>query len=65
MFYIMSRFFATQEMKLMLAHIVMNYDVKLEGGARPRAIEIKSAAMPDSKVQVLVRLRGDGGSRLV
>ena len=52
------RFFASQEMKLMLAHIVMNYDVKIDG-PRPKNIEIKGAAFPDAKAKLLVRLRQD------
>ena len=43
-------------MKLMLAHIIMNYDLKLEGGP-PKKIELKGIAMPDPKVEILVRHR--------
>jgi cytochrome P450 len=50
------RFLASLLMKLMLAHVVLTYDVKLEG-PRPANIEIKAAAFPDSKVKLLVRLR--------
>lgn len=50
------RFFASQEMKLMLAHIVMNYDVKIDG-PRPKNVEIKGAAFPSGKAKLLVRKR--------
>ncbi|KAL9530972.1 Cytochrome P450 monooxygenase [Sphaerulina musiva] len=51
------RFFAAQEMKLMLAYIVLTYDVRIEGTGRPKNIEIKGAAFPDPGARLLVRLR--------
>ncbi|KAF2173523.1 hypothetical protein M409DRAFT_61895 [Zasmidium cellare ATCC 36951] len=50
------RFFASQEMKLMLAYIVMNYDVKLPG-PRPQSIDIKISSVPPPTAQFLVRRR--------
>ncbi|KAK4497822.1 hypothetical protein PRZ48_010476 [Zasmidium cellare] len=50
------RFFASQEMKLMLAYIVMNYDVKLPG-PRPRNMDIKINSVPPPKAQLMVRRR--------
>ncbi|EME80604.1 uncharacterized protein MYCFIDRAFT_141937 [Pseudocercospora fijiensis CIRAD86] len=50
------RFFASQEMKLMLAHIVMNYDVKLPG-PRPKTYDFKHASVPDPRSQLMIRRR--------
>ncbi|KXT00227.1 hypothetical protein AC579_8540 [Pseudocercospora musae] len=50
------RFFASQEMKLMLAHIVMNYDVKLPG-PRPKNYDFKHASVPDPRSQLMIRRR--------
>ncbi|KAK4613477.1 Cytochrome P450 monooxygenase gloP [Fulvia fulva] len=50
------RFFAAQEMKLMLAYIVNNYDVRLTG-PRPQTIYMKNAAMPDLTASLQFRLR--------
>lgn len=44
-------------MKLMLAYIVLTYDVRIEGTGRPKNIEIKGAAFPDPGARLLVRLR--------
>ncbi|KAF7187091.1 Cytochrome P450 monooxygenase [Pseudocercospora fuligena] len=50
------RFFAAQEMKLMLAYIVMNYDVKIVGSG-PRKRDLKALAIPDAEAKILVRRR--------
>lgn len=50
------RFFASQEMKLMLAYIVMNYDVKLPG-PRPKNHDFKHACVPDPRLQLMIRRR--------
>lgn len=50
------RFFASQEMKLMLAHIVMNYDIKIDGG-RPKNMEINGASVPTNEAEMQIRLR--------
>jgi len=49
------RFFASQEMKLMLAHIVMTYDVRLNGV--PSKQDISLQTLPDTKMMFDVRLR--------
>jgi len=52
------RHFAASELKLMLAHVVMNYDVKLEKeGVRPRDTWIMSACIPNPSAKVLFRRR--------
>jgi len=49
------RFFATQEMKLMIAHIVSNYDIKIEGG-RPKNPGMNGAYFPDPEAAMQIRL---------
>ena len=52
------RFFAANELKAMLAYIVLVYDVKLpEGTQRPKDLEFGPALAPDPKAQVLFRRR--------
>jgi len=50
------RFFAATELKLMLALIVMKFDVKLEG-PRPENLWFVVACMPNPKGEVLFRKR--------
>lgn len=50
------RFFASQEMKLMLAHIVMTYDVRVKGERLPN-VDFKTTTVPDSKMELQVKLR--------
>ncbi|KAI5367110.1 putative cytochrome P450 [Septoria linicola] len=50
------RFFASQEMKLMLAHIVMNYEIKVDGG-RPPNMLINGSSIPSQEAELQVRLR--------
>ena len=50
------RFFAAMELKMMLALIVMNYDVKLEG-PHPENVWIVTSCMPNPKGEVLFRRR--------
>ncbi|KAJ3504346.1 hypothetical protein NLJ89_g7978 [Agrocybe chaxingu] len=52
------RFFAASELKMMLAHIVVTYDVKLQQeGVRPPDLWVSSACIPNPGVQVLFRKR--------
>ena len=54
------RFFAANELKTMLAYLVMNYDIRLEshdGKAKPLALHFASATIPDPKARVLFRRR--------
>ncbi|KZO94422.1 cytochrome P450 [Calocera viscosa TUFC12733] len=52
------RFFAAQSIKLMLAHIVTSYDVKLrDGEGRPANTFFSNACVPDQKAKVLFRRR--------
>lgn len=52
------RFFAAAELKAMLAHIVMNYEVKLEiEGVRPPDQVFEIFRVPDPKAKVWFRKR--------
>jgi hypothetical protein len=52
------RYFAASELKLMFAHVVTNYDVKLENeGVRPRDLWIVGACVPNPNAKVLFRKR--------
>ncbi|KAF7301161.1 Cytochrome P450 [Mycena indigotica] len=52
------RFFAAVELKAMLAHLVLNYDVRfVDNGPRPKNHYMASACLPDSLAQVQIRKR--------
>ncbi|KAK1224080.1 hypothetical protein PQX77_008410 [Marasmius sp. AFHP31] len=53
------RFFAVNELKILLSHIVLNYDVKFpdDNAAFPDPIVIGTAFMPNNKSKVLFRKR--------
>ena len=54
------RYFAACELKLMFAHIVMTYDVKLEiKGVRPPDMWVMTACVPNPNANVLFRKRAD------
>jgi cytochrome P450 len=50
------RFFASQEMKLMIAYIVMNFDIKIDGG-RPPSFSFNGACVPLDSSTMDIRLR--------
>lgn len=50
------RFFASQEIKLMIAHLVMTYDIDISGG-RPENVRIGSSSAPSNDAEMKVRLR--------
>ena len=50
------RFFASQEMKLMIAYVAMTYDIKIEGG-RPKNLYINGASVPRDEATMQIRLR--------
>ncbi|KAJ6523969.1 cytochrome P450 [Mycena vulgaris] len=50
------RFFAATELKGMLAHLVLNYDVKLDG-PRPPDLSFAAVRSPNRKAKVLFRKR--------
>ena len=52
------RFFAANELKAMLAHILLNYDVKIaNGGGRPENMWFGRSSLPNTKAEVLFRKR--------
>jgi cytochrome P450 len=51
------RFFAAMEIKLMLAYVVMTYDMKLVGGVRPPDSPFLYTRMPNARAEVLFRRR--------
>ncbi|GJE99517.1 cytochrome P450 [Phanerochaete sordida] len=52
------RFFAANELKAMMAHVITHYDVKLEkGGVRPENVHIAMTISPDPEARVLFRER--------
>ena len=52
------RFFATSELRAILAHIIMNYDLKLEGGGtRPKNFFFSVGMVPPPNGRVLFKRR--------
>jgi len=53
------RFFAANELKLILAHVVLNYDVKFEKHVhgRPLNKHFRAACLPDPTIKLLFRRR--------
>ncbi|KAI3614209.1 cytochrome p450 [Moniliophthora roreri] len=52
------RFFAVNELKLLLSHVLMNYDVKFDGeGGVPNATWFGASRVPDRKAEVMFRKR--------
>lgn len=53
------RFLAVNEVKALLAHILLNYDVQLENGSmeRPPNLYIESSVIPNQKAKVMFRKR--------
>ncbi|KAI0967433.1 cytochrome P450 [Xylaria arbuscula] len=52
------RFFAAQEIKLILAYLLLNYDIKLrEGEARPKPVVFMMTKSPSQTAEVLFRRR--------
>ena len=51
------RFFAINEIKLMLAFTLLRYDVKTVDGTRPKERVFNSMVVPDLKAKILYRRR--------
>ncbi|KAF7360358.1 Cytochrome P450 [Mycena venus] len=51
------RFFAATELKGMLAHILINYDIKAETDLRPPEISFAEATMPNPQGKIWIRKR--------
>jgi hypothetical protein len=53
------RFFAVNEMKLMLAFTLLRYDVRTKDGKRPEDMKFVSILIPDMKAEILFKKRGN------
>ena len=52
------RFFAANELKAIMAYIVVNYDLKIGGdGKRPENLYFAATMIPDPKGEILFRKR--------
>ena len=52
------RFLAANELKTMLAHVLLNYDIKMANGdQRPSNFRFSALALPDPSAEVLFRKR--------
>jgi hypothetical protein len=51
------RFFAVNEVKLMLAIFLLRYDFKIENAVRPKDWEFQSQIIPDMNAKILIRRR--------
>jgi hypothetical protein len=52
------RFFAANELKAILCHILLNYDIKMaNGGGRPEDMWFGRSSLPNTKAEVLFRKR--------
>ncbi|KAF8973584.1 cytochrome P450 monooxygenase [Flammula alnicola] len=51
------RFFAAVLLKMMLAHVLLHYDVRFEDGMRPTDVVVGMNCLPDPHAKVLVRKR--------
>jgi cytochrome P450 len=57
------RFFASNELKLTLSHILLKYDLRLAAGCDPKPLINNYYAMIDPSVQLEVRRRTEDGAR--
>jgi hypothetical protein len=51
------RFFAVNDIKLIIAYALMNYDFKTKDGKIPANIRFETLVTPDPKAEVLFRRR--------
>jgi len=51
------RFFAVNEMKLMLAFTLLKFDVKTENGIRPADLKFQTFVAPNMTAKILYRRR--------
>ncbi|KAF7337628.1 Ent-kaurene oxidase [Mycena sanguinolenta] len=61
------RFFASMELKIILSHLLLNYDLSLPGGAKeaPKPMFFNSTVIPDTKACVVLKPRvGQAGQDL-
>jgi hypothetical protein len=53
------RFFAVNEIKLMLAFIMLRYDVRTKDDKRPEDIKFAAFLIPDMKAEILFKKRSN------
>lgn len=53
------RFFAVNEVKAMMAHIILNYDIKLPGDSReaPKGVWFAGSRSPHTSAEILFKKR--------
>jgi len=51
------RFLAVTELKLMVANILLNYDLKIVDGTKPKAFYFGTAKVPDLGYRILMKTR--------
>lgn len=53
------RYFAANELKTMMVHLVLNYDMKLEDAAagRPKNLEFEGSVLPNQTASIMLRKR--------
>ena len=55
---VLDAYFAAGKLKIMLAHTVLNYDVKMDNeGVRPPDVWLASSCIPNPKGKVMFRKR--------
>lgn len=54
------RFFAAMEAKIALAHLMLNFDLKLAPGTDPKVLDIGFALVPDPTAKIMIRRRQEG-----
>ena len=52
------RFFAVNEIKLMMAFAILRFDIKTKDGRRPPEFKFNWFTIPDIKAEVLLRRKG-------
>jgi cytochrome P450 len=53
------REFAINEIKLMLAFVLLRYDVKTKDGKRPQVTKFGALILPDMKAEIMFKERSD------
>lgn len=54
------RFFAAMEAKIALAHLLLNFDLKLAPGTDPKVLDVGFALVPDPTAKIMIRRRQEG-----
>lgn len=54
------RFFGALEAKVILAHLLLNFDLKFAPGTDPKVLDVGFALVPDPFAKVMIRRRQEG-----